>query len=113
MKTRNQLLKTIYTGVDIGQTFFMKVHEKSDILTRYNHEDLRILTPKWFIEILSSHQHGPVPVPIDPGEMFKFMNIEMLPSPYDKIIIYHVDHPVYTKGNMYVELDIDFLVTNH
>jgi hypothetical protein len=107
-----EINKKISTGYDIGSTFFHSVYGSSPMLSFYKHENLRILAPQYFIDIiqqdLTRRHNAPS---FDPNGFFEFMGIKMVPSPYEKIIIYHVNYPLFKKEDMIYEFDLSIFVS--
>lgn len=114
MDVRSKLLKTIHTGVDIGNTFYNNLHAETRMLTHYRHDELRLLAPKYFIELLQqSSRRNNAAASLDPDGMFDFMGIPMIPGPYEKIILYHVDYPLFKREDMIHEFDLSLFTETH
>lgn len=108
----NEINKKIQTGLDIGGTFFNSIHENGPMLVNFNYDELRILAPQYFIDILQQDIMRRCGAPsLDPDGYFKFMGIKMLPSPFEKIIIYHVQYPLYKREEMYYEFDLSIFIS--
>lgn len=106
-----KIIRKISCGFDIGQTFFSAIYKNCDILS-YPNSELRILAPQYFIDLLASDDLRRYNAPsFDPDGFFEFMDIKMLPSPYEKIIIYNINYPFYKREDMYYEFDLSIFVS--
>lgn len=113
-KNREELIKSFQTGVDIGGTFWFNINRRTDLLIRYQRDDLRLIAPKYFIEILSQDICGKYALPqVDKGGFFKYMGITMIEGYEEKIILYHVDYTLYKDEDMIREFDLSIFITQH
>lgn len=108
------VIKKIRAGFDIGTTIFQGAHDKG-IFINYEYKDLRILAPKYFIEIIKNDTARRLNMPsFDPEGYFIWVvqggGIKMVPSPFNKVILYHEDYPLYQHDDMYHEFDLSILI---
>lgn len=108
------LIKSLKAGVDIGNTFWCNMHDETDMIAHYNNDDLRLIAPKYFIEILQLDLAKKYSLPsYDPEGLFKFMGIQMREGYEEKVVLFHVDYPLYKCADMYHEFDLSLFTEQH